>query len=165
MPKSGDRYEMPDGSIYELVTSHDDANGGYVEMEWTFPAGAFAPPAHIHPTQVEEYEVLEGSLEVMVDGDWQTLRTGDSASVPAGVTHTFKVPEPVRVRNFHRPGSHFDAFIEKQHAFVNSDRFKGLKHPSTAIAMAGAWQDHSDLLVATNPVLRAAMKVLAKLRR
>src|SRR5688500_1591543 len=136
MPRSGDRYVMPDGlGEYHLITSHEDANGEYVEMEWVLPPGAFAPPPHRHPTQVEEYEVLEGALEVMVDGEWQTLGPGDSASVPVNTDHTFRVSPEVttRVHNCHRPGGHFDEFIEKQHRFVTSDRFKGLKRPSTAI--------------------------------
>ena len=157
---------MPENiGVYELVTSHDDANGEYVEMIFTFEPGAFAPPPHRHPSQVEEYEVLEGTFEVKVDGDWQTLHPGDSASVPAGANHTFRVggDETVRVRNFHRPGSHFDSFIEKQYRFVKSPKYKGLKRPSTAVAMATVWQEHQDLLVPSNPVLRVAMKALAKL--
>lgn len=158
---------MPGVGEYTVVRSHEETGGEYVEMEWTLPGGAFAPPAHRHPTQVEEYEVLEGRLEVMVDGRWTALGPGDSASVPVNAPHTFKVPagEPVRVRNFHRPGSRFDEFIEKQARFAQSDRFKGLKHPSTAMFMSVVWQEHEDLLVPANGVLRWAMKALARLGR
>ena len=168
MPRSGDVYAMPDGAgEYRLVTSHEDAGGEYVEMEWTLPPGAFAPPPHVHPTQAEEYEVLEGRLDVMVDGNWRTLGAGDSATVPARASHTFRVPgpEPVRVHNFHRPGSHFDEFIAKQHAFVTSDRFKGIKRPSTAIVMSMVWQEHRDLLVPSNRAVDLAMRALARIGR
>jgi mannose-6-phosphate isomerase-like protein (cupin superfamily) len=158
---------MPGVGEYALVRSDEDTGGEYVEMEWTLPPGAFAPPAHRHPTQVEEYEVLEGRLEVMVDGSWQTLGPGDSASVPVGSAHTFRVPRDhgVRVRNFHRPGTRFDEFIEKQHRYAVSERFKGLKRPSTAIFMSMVWQEHSDLLVPSNRALRSAMAALARLGR
>ena len=87
MPKAGDRYTMPDGlGEYLVVRSHEETAGEYVEMEFTLPPDAFAPPPHVHPTQVEEYEVLEGSFDVMVDGDWRTLGRGDRASVPARTT-------------------------------------------------------------------------------
>jgi hypothetical protein len=69
------------------------------------------------------------------------------------------------VRNFHRPGSRFDEFIERQHRFVTSPRYRGLKRPSTAIAMAAAWDEHRDLLVPTNPALRAAVALLAPIGR
>lgn len=158
---------MPEGvGEYHLLTSNEDANGEYVEMEWTLPPGAFAPPRHRHPTQVEEYEVLEGTLEVMVDREWRTLGPGESASVPVDTDHTFRIgPETVRVHNFHRPGGRFDEFIEKQYRFVTSDRFKGMRRPSTAIVMAMAWNEHADLLVASSRPLRLAMGALARLGR
>ena len=77
MPRSGDRYVMPDGlGEYLVVRSHEETEGEYVEMEWWLPASAFAPPPHRHPMQVESYEVLEGSFEVMIDGVWRRLATG-----------------------------------------------------------------------------------------
>jgi quercetin dioxygenase-like cupin family protein len=168
VPRSGDRYVMPEGlGEYLLVKSGEDTGGEYVEMEWRLPPGAFAPPRHRHPSQVEEYQVLDGAFEVMVDGEWSAVGAGDSASVPVGVDHTFRtVPgQPVRVRNFHRPGGRFDEFIEKQHRFVTSDRFKGIRHPSTAIVMAMVWREHADLLVPSNRGLRWGMAGLARLGR
>jgi mannose-6-phosphate isomerase-like protein (cupin superfamily) len=166
VPRAGDRYVMPDGlGEYLVVRSSEETGGEYVEMEWTLPPGAFAPPVHRHPTQVEEYEVLEGSFEVMVDGQWRTLDTGEAASVPVNTDHTFRtIPgQTVRVRNFHRPGGRFDEFIEEQYEFVRSKRFKGLKRPSTAIVMAMAWREHADLLVPSSRPLRWAMAGLARL--
>lgn len=168
MPASGDRYVMPQGlGEYLVVRSHDETGGEHVEMEWTLPPGAFAPPAHRHPSQVEEYEVLEGRLDVMIDGTWRTLEAGDKAAVPVGASHTFRVPaeQPVRVRNFHRPGSHFDAFVEDQYRFAISPRFKGLKRPSTAVMMSKVWHDHADLLLPSNRLLRWTMAGLARLAR
>ena len=158
---------MPEGlGEYLVVRSHEETGGEYVEMEWTLPPGAFAPPRHRHPTQVEEYEVLDGTPEVMVDGSWRTLNAGESASVPVGADHTFRVGQQgARVHNFHRPGGRFDEFIEKQHRFVTSDRFKGLKRPSTAIFMAMVWREHADLLVPSSRLLRWAMASLARLGR
>ena len=158
---------MPEGlGEYLVVRSHSETGGDQVEMEWRLPPNAFAPPPHRHPTQVESYEVLEGAFEVMVDGSWRRVRAGESASVPVGANHTFRlVGEPVRVRNVHRPGGRFDEFVERQHRFVTSPGYRGLKRPSTALAMAVAWHEHRDLLVPTNPVLRGAVAVLAPIGR
>jgi quercetin dioxygenase-like cupin family protein len=92
MPRSGERYAMPDGlGEYLVVRSHEETGGEYVEMEWTLPATSFAPPPHRHPTQTESYEILAGSLDVMIDGEWQHLATGESATVPVGANHTFRL--------------------------------------------------------------------------
>jgi mannose-6-phosphate isomerase-like protein (cupin superfamily) len=168
MPAAGDRFVMPEGlGEYLVVRSHDETGGEFVEMDWKLPPGAFAPPPHRHPSQVEEYEVLEGQLEVMIDGKWRTLATGQGVAVPVNATHTFRVPsgQTVRVRNFHRPGSRFDSFIEEQYRFATSERFKGLKHPSTALMMSKVWHEHSDLLVPSSQLLRWAMAAFAHLAR
>jgi mannose-6-phosphate isomerase-like protein (cupin superfamily) len=158
---------MVDGSVYEVVRTAADTGGDFVEMVFHLPPGCVPPPPHVHSRLVEEYEVLEGSFEVMVDGDWRTLGPGESASVPVGANHTFRMlpGQSVRVRNFHRPGGRFDEFVEKQHRFVSSGRYKGLKRPSTAIVMAMAWREHRDLLVPGNPLLRGGMAVVARLGR
>ena len=44
---------------------------------------------HFHP-QEEVYEVIEGELEVTIDGVAQTARPGLVAIVPSGVRHSIK---------------------------------------------------------------------------
>src|SRR5215208_656637 len=114
MAKAGDRFEMVDGSVYEVLKTAADTDGTYVEMVFHQPPGAVPPPPHVHSELVEQYEVLEGRFDVMVDGVWSTLGPGQSASVPQGALHTFKnrSGSMVRVRNIHRPGGRFDQYIE-----------------------------------------------------
>ena len=87
--------------------------------------------------------------------------------MPVKTDHAFRIPsgQSVRVRNFHRPGGRFDEFIEKQHRFATSDRFKGLKRPSTAIVMAMVWQEPADLLTPSSRPLRWAIAGLGHLGR
>lgn len=87
MAKTGDRFEMPDGSAFIVRRAAAETGGEYSEMELSLPPGLVPPPPHIHPQQVEEFEVLEGSLDVTVDGQWRTLRSGESASVPRGAPY------------------------------------------------------------------------------
>jgi len=88
--KKGDRFEMPDGSVYVVETPGAEAAGEFVQMEFILPGGCVAPPPHVHPQQVEEYEVLSGSLEVMVNGEWSTLGPGEKATVPVGALLTME---------------------------------------------------------------------------
>jgi len=44
---------------------------------------------HFHP-QEEVYEVIEGELELTIDGMAQTIRPGVVAIVPAGARHSVK---------------------------------------------------------------------------
>jgi mannose-6-phosphate isomerase-like protein (cupin superfamily) len=114
MANPGDRFEMVDGSAYEVVRTSAQTGGGYVEMIFHQPPGAVPPPPHVHSGLVEEYEVIEGRFDVMVNGEWSTLGPGQSASVPEGAVHTFRnrSGSTVRARNFHRPAARFEDYIE-----------------------------------------------------
>jgi mannose-6-phosphate isomerase-like protein (cupin superfamily) len=163
---AGDVFQMPDGAQYVLRTPAAEANGEYVEFEWIFPAGVFAPPPHLHPAQVEEYEVLEGQFDVMVDGVWQTLREGESASVPIGVNHTFRrTTQPVRVRNFHRPALGFEAFIETTCRALADRGITRLRDPRVPLLLAQTWRAHPETLHATRARDRAAMAAAAAIGR
>ncbi len=81
----------PDGTVYTIVRSSHDTAGAELEMEWLLPARGWAPQPHVHPSLTEEYEILEGSLDLLIGREWRQLRRGDHAAVPPGTVHTFRV--------------------------------------------------------------------------
>lgn len=166
MGQAGETFAMPDGSRYVLRTPTAETDGEYVEFEWIFPAGAFAPPPHIHPAQSEDYEVLEGELEVLIGENWRALRAGESASVPAGVNHTFKPPQnPVRVRNFHRPALGFEPFIERMCRLSEERKIRGVRDPRLRIYLALVWREFPETLQETRRRDRIGMTVGSGLAR
>ena len=44
MAAGGNRFEMPDGSVYVVNTPSSDTGGEHVEMEFILPADCVAPP-------------------------------------------------------------------------------------------------------------------------
>ena len=124
----GDRTLVwPDGSIYRITRSSADTGGELLEMEWELPAHGWAPQPHVHPRLTEEYQVLEGSLDVLVGREWRTLTTGDAASVPPGTVHTFRAGgSPVRVRNVHRPSLDFEPHIKRLCSAANQRKLGDL---------------------------------------
>jgi mannose-6-phosphate isomerase-like protein (cupin superfamily) len=166
MGQAGDVFAMPDGARYVLQTSTAETGGEYVEFEWIFPPGTFAPPPHRHPSQVEEYEVLEGELDVLMGEEWRTLRAGESASVPVGVNHTFRRPRQlVRVRNFHRPALGFEAFIERSSKLFEAKNIHSLRSPRLPIYLAMMWREYPETLQETRTRDRMAMSAAASLGR
>ncbi|MBV9315311.1 MAG: cupin domain-containing protein [Pseudonocardia sp.] len=66
-----------------------NAMGSSLEIfDTSGPAGA-GPPPHWHPWE-EVYLVLDGELEVIVDGESHVLSPRGVAHVPAGVTHRYR---------------------------------------------------------------------------
>jgi len=43
MAKSGDRFDMPDGSAYIVLQPTAETAGEYVEMEFVLPSGCVLP--------------------------------------------------------------------------------------------------------------------------
>ena len=129
MAETGDRFPMPDGSVYEVTSATSENSGEFVEMIFTLPPGSLAPPPHVHPRPVESYEAIEGTFDLMVAGGWRTLTEGQSASVPAGVLHTFKNRSDgtVRVRNVHRPAERFEDYVEHIYLLTTTRGITGAK--------------------------------------
>lgn len=167
MAEAGDRFEMPDGSVYIVRTPTAATGGDYVEMEFVLPADCVAPPPHIHPQQVEEYQVIEGSFDVMVDGEWSTLGPGDSASVPVGVTHTFRNPTDgeIRVLNWHRPAVDFEEFIAGACEAFKRAGVKGKRDPRVPIYISTFFMKYPETLVVSRRRERIPMKAMAAVGR
>jgi quercetin dioxygenase-like cupin family protein len=57
-------------------------------MSWhaVMPAGTFVPP-HIHPTQDEFVYLLEGRLDLVLDGKDFVATAGDLIRLPMGIPH------------------------------------------------------------------------------
>jgi mannose-6-phosphate isomerase-like protein (cupin superfamily) len=161
---TGDTLAFPDGSDYIITASTLDTDGRFLEMELLLPPDAVAAPPHIHPAQEEEYEVLAGTLDVLVDGTWRPVSNGESITVPARHAHTFRNSSggPARVRNTHTPALQFQYYIEKVHALVTSGKVTSFKNLSSLIYMSMLWEEHNREIVAARPTQRAVMAVLAR---
>lgn len=103
----------PIGMIFYVLKASDYTDGQRLEMEWKLLPKADGTPLHIHPAAAESYSVLEGELEVNLNGKWQTLTIGQSLTVPPGTAHTFRNKSDgiTRIYNTHHPAMQFDKFF------------------------------------------------------
>lgn len=65
----------------------DGERVGRVEM-WVDPGGGVPP--HVHPALREDFEVLEGELQLLAGRRWQTATAGETVVVPAGTRHAYR---------------------------------------------------------------------------
>jgi mannose-6-phosphate isomerase-like protein (cupin superfamily) len=167
LANTGDRFEMPDGSVYEVTSAAADSAGEFVEMEFTLPPGSVAPPPHVHPRLVEEYEITEGTLDLMIAGKWRALTEGQSASVPTGVLHTFKNRSgaPVRVRNVHRPAARFEDYIEHIYKLTRARGITGAKDLRAPVYLSMLMLEYPETLAPGRRRERIGMTALAGLGR
>jgi quercetin dioxygenase-like cupin family protein len=56
------------------------------------------PPAHRHPSQDERFHVIEGVLQVRLDGTLIDVRPGEELDIPRGIAHSMGVAGDLPVR-------------------------------------------------------------------
>ena len=99
--------------------------------------------------------MIEGQLEVFMNGDWSAVRAGEKATVPAGVPHSVRnaSAEPVRLVNIHKPAQRFESFFLDMHRLIHEGKIKRLppKDPRSAIYAAMLFGKYPDEVRATRP--------------
>src|SRR5689334_2104110 len=123
MLRAGDRLNLgPIGAEFRIIQTPNDPGRDALEMEWILAPKAHGTPEHIHPYATESYHVLEGKLEYQMNGKWNTISAGESASVPPCVPHTFRNPlnTVTRVHNTHGPALAIGDYFESIHRIVES---------------------------------------------
>jgi quercetin dioxygenase-like cupin family protein len=167
MATRDERFAMPDGSAYIVRSPAAESGGAFVEMEFMLPPGCVPPPPHIHRHQVENYEVLEGRLDVVIEGQWRTLAAGDRASVPVGALHTFRnrSGETVRVRNRHTPAMRFEEFIEQTCHTLRSVGVTRKRDPRVPVYLSMVMLDYEETLYPGRARERIPMRALAAIGR
>jgi quercetin dioxygenase-like cupin family protein len=134
-------FILPDGTSVSLP---DPAVETPV-LEMTVPPGAYTSPPHTHLNETDEFEVLEGALDVLQGDHWQTLVRGDVLTIQPGVVHTYRNPHPApaRVRNVHQPvRGPFDDYIRGLAWLARTNRLTSYRSPRSLLWLAVLWRTH-----------------------
>lgn len=62
-------------------------NDGWLHTRLEVKPGAAGPPEHFHEEFEETFTVKSGTLSILVNGEKQTLRAGETLSIPAMTRH------------------------------------------------------------------------------
>lgn len=77
------------GDLYEFKALSEDTGGAFATWETTVTPGSPGPPPHVHHREAETFYVLEGAVELSVDGRAVNADTGTFVNIPKGTLHTF----------------------------------------------------------------------------
>ncbi len=78
------------GDLYKFKATGEDTRGTFALWETTTPPGNPGPPPHIHHNEDEVFYLLEGELELMVEGRASVVGAGTFVNIPQGTLHTFR---------------------------------------------------------------------------
>jgi mannose-6-phosphate isomerase-like protein (cupin superfamily) len=157
MPDDDRQWDFSPGMAmrWEITRNTADSGGELFEAtNWVGPRMG-GPPVHVHPSAEESYAVIEGRLDVFIDGDWSTISAGERASVPAGVPHTLRnaTDQTVRLVNVHQPAQRFEAFFRQMRDLIKQGKIKSLppKDPRSAMYVAMLFRAYPEEIRVVKP--------------
>jgi len=113
VPEAGQEIEGFGGMRLRLIRTGEETDGELLEMEASYTGEAGMPPEHLHPKQAERFEVLEGRMRAIVDGEERVYEKGESFEVPVGTPHQMAAEGPTRMRWEGRPALRTAEFFER----------------------------------------------------
>jgi quercetin dioxygenase-like cupin family protein len=109
---AGQELEGLGGFRLLLVKTSAETGGELLEMEASYDGTGDLPPEHLHPSQVEHFEVLDGAVRAVVEGAERRYERGETFEVASGVPHQMTGDGPARIRWQVRPALRTAEFFE-----------------------------------------------------
>jgi quercetin dioxygenase-like cupin family protein len=113
VPRAGQEIRGQGGFRLRLIRTADETGGELLEMEASYGGGGGMPPEHLHPRQIERFEVLEGTMRAIIGGTEHRYGPGETFEVPAGTPHQMGAEVPSRMRWEVRPALRTAEFFER----------------------------------------------------
>lgn len=124
----------------EFLVTSADSDGALHEMRATYAAASPWAVPHLHPSQDEHFEIVEGVLSFVVDGQQHDRRAGETMEIPCGSVH--------QVRN---PGSEPAVAIWQTRPALRTGEFltaaAAAQEAGDLDALLGVVSDHADVFV------------------
>ncbi|HEY3190442.1 MAG TPA: cupin domain-containing protein [Solirubrobacteraceae bacterium] len=112
MAHAGQELHGP-GLRLRLLRTAAETDGEALEMEAAYDGSGGLPPEHLHPRQVERFEVEDGTMRAIIGGVGRRYGAGEAFEVPAGTPHQMAAEGPARVRWEVRPALRTAEFFER----------------------------------------------------
>jgi quercetin dioxygenase-like cupin family protein len=105
MAGEGERRWFYGGGTHTWKVNSDESDGAFFVFEDELTEGKMTP-WHCHRDTDEAIYVLDGAVDVNIDGDLQRVNGGGMWMAPRGVPHAFTVvSQTARLLAFQTPGS------------------------------------------------------------
>ena len=146
MISPGDRLENPvTGEVLVFHRTATETNGESVLVETIVRPDGFVAAAHVHPSQTERFEVLEGRLGLRIGQSEILAEPGDVAVVSPGTPHRFWNAGKGAARFICevRPALQFESLIETMFTLAAQGKTnrRGMPNPLRLAVIARAHFD------------------------
>lgn len=129
-----------------------DSEGEVLEVQFDLPPGAAGSHMHRHHVIEERFEVLDGALQMCVNGVWQTLTPGAAVVIRPGQAHRFRNDSHawVSFTTELRPPVHFERFLRTWYGLANAGQSDASGTPRNLLHLAHCLHD-ADVTFADAP--------------
>lgn len=166
MAKAGDTIINPiSGEQISFEKTGAETNGKYFAGQIVLAPQGIGPPEHIHPIIKEQFKIVSGRLNALVNGEERTLSQGEDLIVSPGTPHRWwnTTDEEVHIEYVFSPALPLDRFLESVFALAQAGKAnkKGLPSP---IRMAPILQKYWSVLYLAKPTLsvqKVVMRILS----
>ena len=164
MVNVGDVIENPvTGERITFVRTSEQTGGALAELDLELSPTAFLAAEHIHRSQEEKFQVLEGGILLRCRGEESMNGPGETVVVPAGAPHAW-APHGgggARVRITFTPGAGIEQFFDEFFRLAREGRVNARGMPSLPITARLGLAHDIYLAGPPVPLQRAAFRVLA----
>ena len=87
-----------------------------LEMEASYSGEGVLPPEHLHPRQDERFEVLDGAVRAVIDGEERRYVAGETFDIPAQTPHQMAGDGPATLHWEVRPALRTAEFFERAYS-------------------------------------------------
>ena len=150
-----------------FLETSEESGGERSLVEIEVAPGGGTPP-HYHLTYAEHFEVLEGTLQVMVGGETRTLTEGEKAVAPVNTLHNFQnaTDGPVRFLVTLRPGhAGFEKSLEVAYGLAADGRSNAGGLPKNLYHTALLFEWGEGRMPGVFTLVEPLMRLLAKRAR
>jgi quercetin dioxygenase-like cupin family protein len=168
--RTGDTLENPvTGERMRFLKTSRDTDGAAVVVELTLQPHGTVAAAHVHPLQVEQFRIMEGTIGFRLGRKRLEARPGDTVVVDRNTAHKFwnAGDTPARFIAVVRPALQFERLIETMFSLAADGRTngKGMPNPLRLAVIAKAHFDDVRLPFPPAPLQRFGLAVGAPLGR
>jgi quercetin dioxygenase-like cupin family protein len=101
----GERRWFSGGAQHTWLATSEQTGGAFLLFEFAGEQGKVTP-VHIHPSSDETFYILDGEIQLDLDGKRRNLSAGGLVVVPRGLPHAFIVVSPTtRFLTLQTPGT------------------------------------------------------------
>jgi mannose-6-phosphate isomerase-like protein (cupin superfamily) len=164
MAKTNDIIENPViGDKLQFLVTAEDSKGELLKVKLWNKIGAQGPPEHMHPKQIETFEVISGTAGIKLNGREHILTAGQTITVPMNAPHKFRnagEDELIMIAEL-KPALRTEYFLESVYSLAKKGKVNKDSVPKNFLHFMTILNEHyGESFIVGPPV--PAQKILAK---